>query len=108
MSRVASSMNKLTFGQRKIASKRGESLAEALVSVLIITLVFVFLTTAVVSAARVNDSIKAGDVSLDIENVQTSGVKVSIGGATVDATLCTAQNDDGAARYYYYEYNATS
>lgn len=48
---------------KKIKSARGETIIETLVSVLIITVIFLCLSTAIVSAARVNASVRNADTA---------------------------------------------
>ncbi len=48
---------------KKWQDRRGETLVETLVSILIIVLTFVFLGTAAVSAAKINTKVRDTDVS---------------------------------------------
>lgn len=94
-------------------STRGETLVEALVSILIATLVFSFLTKAVVTAARVNAAIRNEDVSFRLDTKTTEGE----GNKTVTITDLAHDGDpvtvevksyitggNGKEVYHYYEY----
>ena len=48
---------------KKLENQKGETLVETLVSILIITLTIAFLTTASLTAARINDKVRDTDVS---------------------------------------------
>ncbi len=84
---------------RKIA---GETLTETLVSVLIVALVFLFLTGAVMSAAKVNEKARPEEAAFQKGAAESDSfsVTVSVGAVseTVDATLYKTGNG-----YYYYE-----
>lgn len=90
-------------------STRGETLVEALVSILIAALVFTFLTNAVVTAARVNAAIRNEDISLDLDDagsIEETNASVLINNDasnTVDVKLYTIKKD-GEVLYRYYEY----
>lgn len=49
----------------KLASARGETLVETLVATLIMGLVMLMLCTAIVSAAKINATAKANDITFD-------------------------------------------
>ena len=94
-------------------AQSGETLVESLVAILIMSLVFAFLVTGVLVSARINDSVKASDASVDMESSQkATPVRVTIGKGL--STYATAQcdvyvaedNSDGdgeKTKYYYYE-----
>lgn len=48
---------------RKLRSRRGETLVETLVSLLIVVLVMAFLATSIVAATRVNAKVRDADVA---------------------------------------------
>ncbi len=86
---------------KKLRSRRGESIPEVLVSMLLVVLTFLFLTGAVVSAARVNDKLKnsysefhTGDDVTD----RYADFKVSVNGVTVEDVRLYEGNG-----YYYYD-----
>jgi len=88
---------------QKLRSLAGETLVESLVSMLVITMVFAFLVTAIVTAAKINNSVKAEDVSIDLTQAKSAGsVKVSIGDYSENRQLYVLQDGD-ETRYYYYE-----
>ena len=49
---------------RKLRSRRGETLVETLVSLLIVVLVMAFLATSIVAATRVNAKMRDADVAV--------------------------------------------
>lgn len=93
---------------KKLRSRSGETLAEVLIAVLIVSLTFLFLSGAVVSASKVNASVKneevafkvagGGDTVLGISDPD-GRVSVTIGGAFVSG-VTLYQTGNG---YYYYE-----
>ena len=50
---------------RKLRSRRGETLVETLVSLLIVVLVMAFLATSIVAATRVNAKMRDADVAVE-------------------------------------------
>ena len=87
----------------KLRSIAGETLVESLVSMLIITMVFAFLVTAIVTATKVNDSVKAEDVSIDLSHATSAGkVNVTIGTYSEQRQLYVLKDGD-EGKYYYYE-----
>ena len=57
----------------KLKDKRGETLIESLVSVLIAALAFAFLATAAVSAEKINAKTRNTDISFRYTTVGTAG-----------------------------------
>ena len=49
---------------KKLRSRRGETLVETLVSLLIVVLVMAFLATSIVAATRVNAKMRDADVAV--------------------------------------------
>ena len=96
---------------KKRRSKAGETLVETLVSVLIATLAFAFLSTAAVTAARINAAAredvsfrytdKPGETATVTAKGAGSGTGQKTGGETV--TLYTTDNG-----YVYYTYTIPS
>lgn len=85
--------------------KSGESLVETLVSTLIVVAVFLMLCTAVVSAAKVNTSIKPGDTVFDAsESSVLQGASVTVRGENSSESstqsISAHVSDNG---YVYYE-----
>lgn len=58
---------------KKLKSNRGETLIESLAGILIVTLVFVFLCSAIVSAARSNKQIRSADLDFSYADMVPSG-----------------------------------
>ena len=63
---------------KKMGSCRGETLVESLCAILVITVVFLFLCGAVVSAARSNAQIEGADQSFRYEDMAVSGTKTMV------------------------------
>lgn len=95
---------------RRRLGESGETLVETLVSIMIVSLVFAFLSEAIVVAARINDSVRNEDVAVDIEDAEGDGtlsVTVSDGHITTDSATVrkyVIRDEDGGERYAYYEY----
>ena len=84
--------------------RRGETITEALVSILLIALVFVSLATAVTAAARINAKTDPAAAAFLYPGEQReAGARVHVGGDVVDAVLLKTGNEGGSG-YYYYEY----
>ena len=89
----------------KIKSPAGESIAETLIALLIVSCGFILLATAVVAAAKVNTSIENTEVVFNIsgQDSQASSAVISHGGSavsvstSVDVTKYVTQNG-----YVYY------
>ena len=89
---------------QKARSIAGETLVESLVSMLVITMVFAFLVTAIVTAAKINDSVKAEDVSIDLSRAKSVGtVQVMVDGQPMPRVLYTVEAEGDGTGYYYYE-----
>ena len=110
---------------KRLKQKKGESIAEALVAILVIAFAFVIMTGAVAAAARVNETIKNDETAFPIEGTKANGDQAfSIGlyqkdvtaGSLVSAGEAPAtlyydvdpDDSDGKAYdphgYYYYDY----
>ena len=88
----------------KLRSIAGETLVESLVSMLIITMVFAFLVTAIVTAAKINDSVKAEDVSIDLSQAKDTETKVDVAiGTYSEKRQLYVLKDGDEEKYYYYE-----
>lgn len=79
----------------KLKDKRGETLIESLVSVLIAALAFAFLATAAVSAEKINAKTRNTDISFRYTTVGTAGA-----GRREDdeRSRCDRQTDRAAER----------
>lgn len=87
---------------KKLRQTKGESITEALVSIVLIALIFSFLAEAVVVSARTNTRLDAEDVDFrrgDVETdaVQEIQVRFGDGGDHRSATRYMTKNG-----YYYY------
>ena len=96
---------------KKLCSSRGETLVESLCAILVITVVFLFLCGAVVSAARSNAQIEGADQSFhydDMEKGDTKDLVINGNRYTVQEWV-TKQEDNtdkeyAAATYHRYTY----
>lgn len=90
----------------RLKKNKGETIAEALVAVLIMELVFVFLANAVITSAGINARARNTDISFEINGtrlpgsysavIKQNGSEISGASASVDL-----YKTDGG--YYYYE-----
>lgn len=90
---------------KKLRSRRGETLVETLVSLLIVVLVMAFLATSIVAATRVNAKMRDADVAVRYDG--TSGpasLTVSSGRGTSSFTVPVEKytTENG---YCYYTYD---
>ncbi len=91
--------------KKKLASKAGESITEALAAVLVLVLGFMIVAGAVSAAARVTEGIKNEKISSDLKNIkrtQETEITVSMSGMDdpVTASVDLYETNGG---YYYYE-----
>ena len=89
---------------RKLRSAAGESISETLVSVLIISIVFLMLTTAVMTAAKINHAMKNEKAAFAVgDKVSTDGwgVTLQMGDDSQHVSASLYQTENG---YRYYEY----
>ena len=59
---------------KKLRNCRGETLVESLAAILIIAVVFVFLSSAIVSAARSNDQLRRSDQDFHYSEMVSKGI----------------------------------
>lgn len=92
---------------KKLHSSRGETLIESLCAVLIVTLVMLFLSTAIATAARVNHKVRTTDVSFKTGGTAKPDKTVTV---TVDGTAYTgkATTYDTTNGYRYYRYQGVT
>lgn len=94
---------------RKRASA-GESIGETLVAVLLLSLIFLMLTGAVTSAARLNASLRNEDVTFSAGVAQTGAegwrvnVRMGAESRSYHAELFRSGGSEDGHVYYYYEY----
>ena len=90
---------------KKLKSARGETIVETLVSVLIITLIFLCLSTAIVSAARVNASVRKTDTAFayskgTVQGTRTVTVTKQGEAGAVETFAVTEYTTENGYRYY--------
>ena len=98
---------------QKLKHKRGESVAETLVTVLIIAVGFLFLANAVVTSASINskaDNEAVAYITGETDSVHKDSFKLKINGNDVTAlqfelyvTGGDESEGDNAVHYHYYE-----
>lgn len=92
---------------KKLASKSGESIAETLIAVLILSLAFLILTGAVATAAKINGEFKNGSVAVGPAASSTPNggtVTFTLGegaGAVTDSAKVTVHQTSGHGYVYY-------
>ena len=59
---------------KKLRNSRGETLVESLAAILIIAVVFVFLSSAIVSAARSNEQLRRSDQDFRHDEMESKGI----------------------------------
>lgn len=90
---------------RKLRSRRGETLVETLVSLLIVVLVMAFLATSIVAATRVNAKMRDADVAVRYDGIsEPASLTVSSGRGTSSFTVPVEKytTENG---YCYYTYD---
>ena len=90
---------------RKLRSRRGETLVETLVSLLIVVLVMAFLATSIVAATRVNAKVRDADVAVRYDGIsEPASLTVSSGRGTSSFTVPVEKytTENG---YCYYTYD---
>ena len=60
---------------KKLLQKRGETLVESLVSILLVTFIMLFLSTAIVAAARINRQLRDTDISYKSDRTRTASAE---------------------------------
>ena len=86
---------------KKLRSKSGETLIESIASVLVILLIFVFLTTAITTANKINKKAKDADVSFKYEDstsVPGASAEIAMSGSRKTVSVSMRENNG----YYYY------
>lgn len=92
----------------RLKKNTGETIAEALVAVLIMELVFVFLANAVVTSAGINAKARNTDVSFEVNGSSVAGSYSAVIKHNETQVNSTAVNlyytgNDADSGYYYYE-----
>ena len=92
---------------RKLRMKRGESISETLIAVLIMALMFTMLTGAVITAARINSRLKNDEAAFragtEVDGADGWGVVLRMGDQQYRQSAKLYETENG---YYYYEYIA--
>lgn len=90
---------------KKLLEKRGETLVESLVSILLVTFIMLFLSTAIVAAARINRNLRDTDISYHSEQDPTAAAgSLTVeadGEVTVTSPISVYRSENG---YVYYRY----
>ena len=90
---------------KKLLQKRGETLVESLVSILLVTFIMLFLSTAIVAAARINRQLRDTDISYKSSKTRTASAEtLTVEGdnqVTVTSPILVYQSENG---YVYYRY----
>ena len=89
-----------------IKKNRGETIAEALVAVLIMELVFVFLANAVVTSAGINARARNTDVSFEVNGTMVPGSYSAVikqNGSVISGASSPVDLYKTDSGYYYYE-----
>lgn len=87
--------------RKKLRAKQGETLLETLISILIIAMVFVFLSTAIVTAAKINAKARDADSSFRYEAESTGEKVLIISGGGLSGTIPVERYQHNG--YYYYD-----
>ncbi len=85
---------------KKCKSNAGETLSEVLVALLLVSLTFLFLTGAVISAAKGNNALRNEQISTPAEKTK---ITLQINGKPVEVTPYTITLTEGGETYCYYE-----
>ncbi len=88
----------------KLKKQNGETIAEALVSVLIAALCFVALQTSIVTSAKINKKSMEENVPFDVSNQSIENITVTINRTTSSKTITGITGYKTSGGYYYYEY----
>lgn len=91
---------------KRLCSKSGETLVETLIAMLIISLVFIFLASSIVSAAKVNSSIKNEDTAFVRDGQLSVTDRLLVDGSEVDQKYVQFYETENG--YYYYEYKKSN
>ena len=86
---------------KKIKAKKGESIAETLVAVLIMALAFLILVGAVMTAGRINARIKNGEVQFSTAGETETLSDVTLGAKTISVKHHPKSEE---SNYEYYKY----
>ncbi|MBR1496319.1 MAG: hypothetical protein IJ617_01670 [Oscillospiraceae bacterium] len=90
---------------KRLRSRRGESIIEALISVAIIALTFCLIAQAILASAKINARAGMDDAAMRYDGAKRHGeITIYIGSDMSRAILWETEHDDGAGPgYFYYE-----
>ena len=91
----------------RLKKNKGETIAEALVAVLIMELVFVFLANAVITSAGINARARNTDVSFEVGGTAVPGsysAVITQNGSALPGTSAAVDLYKTDSDYYYYEF----
>ena len=95
---------------RRKRARAGESIGETLVAVLLLSIIFLMLTGAVTSAARLNASLRNEDAAFSAGTTPAGAgdwqvtVRMGVQSRSYHAALFRSGGGDDGHAYYYYEY----
>lgn len=94
--------------KKKLLSRSGETLVESLVAILVAVLVFLFLTTSVVTAARVNKKVSELDLSFQYSRATDPTTDtLTISGGTETYTAQVERYTDNQYTFYVLQKGVT-
>lgn len=85
----------------KIFNKKGETIVETLVAILIVAICFLMLQTSVVASARINKTSSEENVPFNMNNPIITSCSITVNGNTVSTRYTCKVTSDG--EYYYYD-----
>ena len=90
---------------KKLQCKRGETILESLVSILVVTLIMLFLSTSIVTAAKINRKLRDTDVTFEYGGTADAGsLKVTPVTGSGSERTCTVTITTTNHGYRYYRY----
>lgn len=88
---------------KKLRNQRGETFIESLAAVLVVTIILVGLTTAIVSAARVNAKVRDTDVSFQYADRSYGTIQVTVKQNNAPKDSFPAAEYTAENGYHYYQ-----
>ena len=90
--------------KKKLASKAGETIVEALAATLILLMGFMIVAGATSAAARANESIKNDEVAMNVADASTQNATVTVSMTGMEkTTTATVKLHKTESGYYYYD-----
>ena len=88
----------------KLRSNKGESISEALVAILVVSLAAVMLSGAITTSASINNKIKESDVSFSAQGSSDDSIKIRVRAQrNIFEEERTAKLYETENGYYYYD-----